>query len=381
MLSWNERGSFQGHLNRLINLNNQSCHENNFVINSLYSSFFISFFHFYVLFSGGWNNNPSCREFIYTYRRLVARAGVLPAVTANVLPQDGSEILAQEEAECFEFDPALEDLAFSRFQSNVLTYISGWVVRKVSGMLKCSGCRKALVRVPSHVDSDFTLLHLRDNGGLVYPSDDVRKIIFESEMRIRQETMWKMNKAKITSYVLRRLDFHSLFKNESRHFIDTSTLWANHLLSLTKLVISIYVDLRLHHLSKQWNLSRANLNVRQLLNRAVIFRHQWIIYLFFLPFLQLSLLAYCVLSKNHSSLFLSCLFCNICKYVPEFTNYIYFSRKEGMLGEVDIYVWRKLRLRFHNRSRVSCGNDAPNFAKNYADNRGSIPLRGHWLNE
>lgn len=226
------------------------------------------------MFSGGWNNNPSCREFLYTYRRLIARAGVLPSQTANVVPQDGNDLLAQEEIETFEFDPALEQLAFSRFQTNVLTYICGWVVRKVSSMLKCSGCRKALVKVPDNLNADFILLRLKNNGGLVYPNDDVRKIVFATERLVKIDTSLKVDKAKVASSVLRSLDFDTLFRHATEHFVETSSLWTNHVLSLTKLIISVYIDLRLRHIAKQWNLSSADNNVRQLLSRAVIFRHQ-----------------------------------------------------------------------------------------------------------
>ena len=70
--------------------------------------------------------------------------------------------------ETFEFDPALEQLALNRFQTNVLTYICGWVVRKVSSMLKCSGCRKALVKVPDNLNADFILLRLKKTMEVSY---------------------------------------------------------------------------------------------------------------------------------------------------------------------------------------------------------------------
>lgn len=224
--------------------------------------------------SGGWNNNPSCRQFIYIYRRLMSRAGVLPSQTANIIPQDGSDIVGSEVEDNFELDPTLDDLAFSRYNSNVLTYICGWIVRKVSSLLKCSGCRNALVKVPESTNGDFTLLRLRDNGGLLYPNDDVRKVIFTAEKVLKQEELVKVNKAKVTLTVLRFLQLHELFQNESEHFEETSTVWSNHLLSLTKLIISVYIDLRLHHAAKQWNLTTVDKNVRQLLTKTVIFRHQ-----------------------------------------------------------------------------------------------------------
>lgn len=228
-----------------------------------------------LFFSGGWNNNPSCREFHYIYRRLIARAGVLPSQAGNVIPQDGNDLLSQDDIDYFDLDPALDQLALSRFQSNVLTYICGWVVRKIFSLIKCAGCRKALIKVPESIDSDFLLLRLKNNGGLLYPNDDVRKIVFATEKVLKQGGTLKVEKAKITSSVLRYVDVKTLFNDESEHFIETSTIWCNHLLSLAKLIISVYTDLRLHHTAKQWNLSSADKNVRQLLTRTVIFRYQW----------------------------------------------------------------------------------------------------------
>lgn len=225
-------------------------------------------------FSGGWNNNPSCRQFIYTYRRLISRAGVLPSQTANIIPQEGSDLLSSQDEDHFEYDHTLQYLVFSQYTSNGLTYICGWVVRKVFSALKCSACRRALVKVPESITNDFILLRLRDNGGLLYPNEDVRTIVFTAERVLKQENLLtNVNKTKITLHVLRHLQIHDLFKSESEHFDETSTIWCNHLLALTKLIISTFIDLRLHHATKQWNLSGADNNIQQILTRTVIFRH------------------------------------------------------------------------------------------------------------
>lgn len=183
--------------------------------------------------------------------------------------------MGEEEEDTFEFDHMLDKLVFDRFQSNVLTYICGWVVRKACSLLKCSKCRHALVKVPETTNSDFILLRLRDNGGLLYPNEDVRKVIFMTEKVLKHEdSVTKINKSKLTLSVLRYLQLYDLFRCEGDHFDETSTIWSNHLLSLVKLLISVYIDLRLHHAAKQWNLSTADRNVRQLLTKTVIFRHQ-----------------------------------------------------------------------------------------------------------
>lgn len=235
----------------------------------------LQFFTFlFFIVSGGWNNNPSCRQFSYIYRRLLSRAGVIPSVTANVAPQDGSELTSSEEVDNFEYNHAVDEVIFSQFTNNVLTYICGWIVRKVTSTLKCSKCCDALVKVPESTNEDSILLRLKDNGGLLYPNDDVRKIVFTTEKALKFEPSLKFKKSKLVYSVLRHLELHKLFIEQEEHFNDTSTLWSNHLLSLVKVIISTYIDLRLHHAAKQRNLSEADANVRQILSRTVIFRHQ-----------------------------------------------------------------------------------------------------------
>ena len=87
--------------------------------------------------AGGWNNNPSCTQFAYIYRRILARAEVAPSNTGNVTVQDGSEL---EECDTT-LPPVLEtdslidagSLFGSLYLKNATVYIAGWVVQK----LKC----------------------------------------------------------------------------------------------------------------------------------------------------------------------------------------------------------------------------------------------------
>jgi hypothetical protein len=43
--------------------------------------------------AGGWNNNPSAKQYATIHRRLLSRAGVNIGTTGNVLPQDETEPL------------------------------------------------------------------------------------------------------------------------------------------------------------------------------------------------------------------------------------------------------------------------------------------------
>ena len=59
--------------------------------------------------------------------------------------------------------------------------MSGFVVRKILRHLKCVDCRLALIQPSTPSMSDFKLLRIKDNGGLICPSNDVVKLLKSTE--------------------------------------------------------------------------------------------------------------------------------------------------------------------------------------------------------
>ncbi len=128
--------------------------------------------------AGGWNNNPSCSQFGYIYRRLLARAEVTPSSNGNVTVQDGSELEETSEpiTDVLESDTLADEGALigSTLLRNATVYIAGWLVRKLMASLKCQECHEVLVTRPSgRFQREHHLLHLKNNGGLLIPSDGV----------------------------------------------------------------------------------------------------------------------------------------------------------------------------------------------------------------
>ena len=60
-------------------------------------------------------------------------------------------------------------------------YIGGFVVRKMLTSLHCPTCAEALLGQDDHHERYLTLTHIKDNGGLIIPSDDVFKILKKAE--------------------------------------------------------------------------------------------------------------------------------------------------------------------------------------------------------
>ena len=142
---------------------------------------------------GGWNDNPSAHQFQAIFRHLMGRCGVSPGETGNVAVQDDTvslsavEMSSAETAEEYP-SPFANILAvvcdhsylptwFGGLVENALVYIAGFVVRQI--LQKPSGdvCRASLVRdaVPSSFDENYHLLALKNNGGLVIPSQGTVK--------------------------------------------------------------------------------------------------------------------------------------------------------------------------------------------------------------
>jgi hypothetical protein len=76
----------------------------------------------------------------------------------------------------------------SEFNCNVVAYIAGFVIRKIVKPISCTECMEALVKLPPtphHYDRHLHLIQLRDNGGLIYPSDDAMAVCKASERVFR----------------------------------------------------------------------------------------------------------------------------------------------------------------------------------------------------
>lgn len=77
---------------------------------------------------------------------------------------------------------------FNGLVENALVYISGFVVRQTLKRMTCDACRASLVRDASSTRQDdaYHLLTLKNNGGLMIPSEGTVKVVRVAEWVIRQ---------------------------------------------------------------------------------------------------------------------------------------------------------------------------------------------------
>jgi hypothetical protein len=170
----------------------------------------------------------------------------------------------------------------STYVNDVCVYIAGFVVRKLAPKLKCQVCRELLVAVPaSHTSHRPTcFLKLKDNGGLVTPSEGVVQVIQRAEQNYRllislEKAVHNISRAglELEQAVLRDLDCAKVF-GETSHLMDTVSGIDNHVTSLVRQVVRFYLKIRKFHTVKMWNVERRKSNVRQKMTKLVLFRNE-----------------------------------------------------------------------------------------------------------
>jgi hypothetical protein len=237
---------------------------------------------------GGWNNNPTTLQFSYAYRALLSHIGVVASRSCNVFVDGSNDILSGQENE--EVDPVfvnnlLNEHSYatwlpmlSSYVENVCCYIAGFVVRRLLPRLKCSECRGLLVD-PAGSTSCF-FLQLKDNGGLVKPSEGVITVIQTAEKYLRSyipkdQPVHAISRLgmKIEHSVLLGLDCSKVFGDTS-HMLDSGEGIENHVISLIRQVVRFFLDIRKFHIAKCWNNNQKGTVVRQSMTKLVLFKNQ-----------------------------------------------------------------------------------------------------------
>lgn len=223
----------------------------------------------------------------------MVRCGVMPASTGNVtaledvsfaaldISSTGSAQEAEPESSPFQEACILHDHSYlptrnSSFIDNALTYIAGWVVRKVHGTLKCGLCRTSLVTTDIPAASDgYHLLKLKNNGGLVIPSEGVVKVVRSAESCIRNKM--KLNNAAhhcafqtVQHYVRMEIGSNDVFKL-GNHIIATQYGIDNHHFQLISQVVDTFYSLRQHHIAKLHTLMLQEGSFRKKVNKSILF--------------------------------------------------------------------------------------------------------------
>ena len=154
----------------------------------------------------GNNNNPSCYQFINTFKRLLIHADIKGSEKGNCAVLDNTKILCISEDRwkslCTNMTNKImfdvkriysnanidySDVNFYGYNTNkkyiddVTEYMAGFIARKLLLRSKCLNCPFLLVKQTSHSD----LLNKKDRGGLAKPSQDLINICRLMERHFR----------------------------------------------------------------------------------------------------------------------------------------------------------------------------------------------------
>jgi hypothetical protein len=274
---------------------------------------------------GGWNNNPTARQFKAAYKRLIVHQEVKSVSTGNCIPQLATDILTisskisqkEDETDAYEaiqslrsvgldpdgsreetsgatghnidhdYDQIPEFKQLSPFVENVVVYIAGFVVKKLLMKVSCADCKSALTLLSSlsanecEGTSNLCLLTKKNRGGLKTPSADVVSVCQLSEKCFRSLLHSNCNKppsghrvkSALVIQILSLLVDSDVFACLHEHLLygDPTT---DHRVRLMKQVCMQYLSIRFYNAGKTFTQQLQGDKVRSVLNKTILFKGQ-----------------------------------------------------------------------------------------------------------
>ena len=253
----------------------------------------------------GRNNNPTFTLFKAAYRRLLniqdssivagnctARDDTVILSTADIMPsgQTNQPALGRK----YDFTHAMNDIPdhdyclysqsdrYSPYIATIVTYIAGFVAKKLLETITCKACANALyTTMPPDIEKRFILLKLKDKSGLTYPSNDVLKVteisvrVFRRYMSTTTDKPTNRRNAKqlVLTGVLSHISSLALFQNIKDHMFDTEVM-DNHIHTLCKSIVNTCIQIRFHHEAKTFTSTIRGTNVRNQLTKVILFKNQ-----------------------------------------------------------------------------------------------------------
>ncbi|KAE9522390.1 hypothetical protein AGLY_017221 [Aphis glycines] len=169
------------------------------------------------------------------------------------------------------------EYTISNFSKEVAIYIAGFVVYKLASALHSDICIKSLCAINkgAFLNSLITMKNKGgDNGGLMYPSDDVLGICYQTEklLKICNFETRAINTIEIQSNVLGYVLHHrKIFKSLQFHSAESNSPFSDHFVLLIKAISYTYIKLKVNHSLKNHN---EKPSLRTWYNKLTLFRGQ-----------------------------------------------------------------------------------------------------------
>lgn len=156
---------------------------------------------------------------------------------------------------------------------SVVEYISGFVIKKMlKSKLMCKFCKPYLMG--TH-DDEYSLIKLKNRGGLASPSKDVTIICKTAELVIRENLhkIFAPNSKTILANLIKRRCSATVFNcvRLAEHTKDQNSL-NNHAVQMIHSIITLYLNVRLFYEAKLS--SEKNEYIRNKYTKLILFKNQ-----------------------------------------------------------------------------------------------------------
>lgn len=253
----------------------------------------LEFFFSSIRSRGGYNNNPTARQFESTYKKLLVHVEVKGADTANAVALDmttilhcGSQIKHVEDSngeELISVDD-IGDLDFinssawhlTTYTDDIVKYISGFVAKSIKPKLKCTKCATLL-----EGNESLSLLQKWKTFGRLFKASkfisDICQLgervlrICKTDLLVFDRNVKGLDQILIGKSV--RLLPDSIFDFFGDHIFDEDFV-STHYLDFIKLVLRCYFKIRIHYETKKQLEASIGNRVRSVLSKAITFKHQ-----------------------------------------------------------------------------------------------------------
>ena len=163
------------------------------------------------------------------------------------------------------------DYVNNKFRAQAIGYISGFVVKMLQKIVKCSECMTVCYgELDGSLKMYRTLLTLKNKGGLIIPSADVIKICVITDSIIcylnkikNDEIFNKSLDLKISQLLLKKFKMDEMFTQLNDHDFD-------HKISLIRATAICYTKIKKFHIIKLLNQKKTDSSIRKRLSRIII---------------------------------------------------------------------------------------------------------------
>lgn len=238
---------------------------------------------------GGFNNNPNAVQFRAAFKRLLIRAEIRggngncvpleqiniltcssktdPVTTINDLTANKTLIeIPEDDSSLYEEYIDCLNSTLTKYSECVVTYIAGFVARKLSRTIKCVVCTSMLFGDPSA--HRHSLIKYKSRGGLVYPSKDVEDLCKIAEKILKsnfKKQFFEKYYLYIFSFIIEHYGERNTFCTESCEHD------ASHKYLLMKSVLRTYINIRYRYFGKK---NTETISCRNYLNKIILFRNE-----------------------------------------------------------------------------------------------------------